>query len=496
MKEAGTYLYSHIWKSFIRNERWRRNLITRLLYALVGLNFIFIFLTLGLDVSSTIAGEGREASGKFHEWIVWYLLADYLVRCIIQPVPSLDVVPYLRFRIRRSKLAGNIIIRSLFSLFNFLPLFLILPFVIKVTAPFEGIQAALLFLGGSFLLVIMNNILALMTGMLTRINPLNWLIPIGIATAFFIFDRMGGSVGDISRSLGMALTEGRPLAYFIPAVLITAAVILINRLLHQYLRVDRGSSVSSYRTHRNAFTGRLARFGDTGRYMSLEMAMILRNKRPRNAMFFVLFFIVYAFIFFLAYDEQERYINMLFTTMFLGLGAMSYGQLLFSWESTYFDGVMAGKNDFLNYVRAKYYLQAILTLITFIPIAVLSYISGRISVLLTTALMIYLLGPNSCLTMLLATLNDGKVDLEASTFMNYQGVKGSQFIMTFFFVIIPIAICELTSLVAGETGGIIVLATLGILFVIFHKWWLKNIIVATFMKRKYKLLEGYRKLSA
>ena len=68
--------------------------------------------------------------------------------------------------------------------------------------------------------------------------------------------------------------------------------------------------------------------------------------------------------------------------------------------------------------------------------------------------------------------------------------------MTFFFVIIPIAICELTSLVAGETGGIIVLATLGILFVIFHKWWLKNIIVATFMKRKYKLLEGYRKLSA
>lgn len=215
------YLYSHIWKSFIRNERWRRNLITKILYAFVGFNFIFIFLTLGLDFSLTIAEEGREAAGKFHTWIIWYLLADYIVRCIIQPVPSLDVVPYLRFRIRRSKLAGNIIIRSLFSLFNFLPLFLILPFVIKVTAPFEGIQAALLFLGGSFLLVIMNNILALMTGMLTRINPLNWLIPIGIATAFFIFDRMGGSVGDISRSLGMALTEGRPLAYFIPAVLIT-----------------------------------------------------------------------------------------------------------------------------------------------------------------------------------------------------------------------------------------------------------------------------------
>jgi len=490
------YLYSHIWKSFIRNERWRRNLITKILYAFVGFNFIFIFLTLGLDFSLTIAEEGREAAGKFHTWIIWYLLADYIVRCIIQPVPSLDVVPYLRFRIRRRKLANNIIARSFLNLFNFLPLFLVVPFALSVTGPFEGIPAAILFLCGCFLLIILNNTLALVTGMLTRINPLNWLIPTGIAAALFLFDRVAVPVGDLSRSLGMALTEGRLLAFIIPLGLITASVSAINRLLHQYLRVDIGSSELSYRTSRNAFSGRLARFGDTGRYMSLELAMIVRNKRPRNAMFFVMFFIVYAVIFYLFYDEQGKYINMLFTTMFLGLGAMSYGQLLFSWESTYFDGLMARKNNFLNYVRAKYYLQVILTLLTYIPVAGLAFFSGRISFLLTTALMLYLLGPNSLLTMLLATLNDGKIDLDASSFMNYQGIKGSQFIMTFLFVIIPIAIYELTALVAGETGGIIVLAAMGILFVFFHNWWLKNIVVAAFMKRKYKTLEGYRKLSA
>jgi len=462
----------------------------------MGFYFVVLFLTLGLNISSSLAGEGSAEAGKFHEWIVWYLLADYFLRCVIQPVPSLDVVPYLRFRIRRRKLAGNVIVRTLFNLFNLLPLFLILPFVFKVSGPFQGTQASVLFLGGCILLIIMNNMLALVTGILTRINPLNWFIPIGIAAAFFLSDRMAVTVGEMSRSLGLALTAGSPFAFLVPVGLITLSVFAINRLLHHYLRVDRGSSGPSYRTHRNLFSGRFSRFGNIGRYMSLEWAMIVRNRRPRNTILFVLFFIIYAVMFFLFYDEQGRFINMLFTTMFLGIGAMSYGQLLFSWESTYFDGVLARKNDFLNYVRAKYYLQVTLILATYIPTAVLAAISGKTSVLLVTAIMLFLLGPNSLLTMLLATLNDGRVDLDAGTFMNYQGIKGSQFIMTFLFVIIPIAIYELTARVAGETGGIIVLSALGILFVFFNNWWLKNIVVATFMKRKYKTMEGFRKLSA
>ena len=28
-------LYSHLWKSFIRNERWRRNLLTKILFGIL-----------------------------------------------------------------------------------------------------------------------------------------------------------------------------------------------------------------------------------------------------------------------------------------------------------------------------------------------------------------------------------------------------------------------------------------------------------------------------
>ncbi len=491
------YLYSHIWKSFIRNERWKRNLFTKILYLIMGFYFIILFVSIGFGFTSTIAENGRDAAGMFHEWIIWYLLGDYLIRCLIQPFPALEVIPYLRLRIRRRKLAVSLIVRTLFGLFNILPLFLILPFVVRVTGPIEGTLAAILFSAGCILLIILNNMLALVTGMLIRINPVNWLIPAGMAGLMALLFSIGVPFNDLSRTLGLALTGGRLIAFIIPFGLTALSVHVIYRLLHQFLRVDRKYAHTSFKPSGRAFSGRFSRLGDTGRYMSLETAMLTRNKRSRNTMMMVPFFLIYAIAYFLFYDEQTgRFTDMLFTTMFIGLGAMSYGQLIFSWESTYFDGVMARKHNFLNYLKAKYYLQALITLALYIPVAALVMVSGRMSIFLVTALMLFLAGPNTCLAMVLATFNDGKVDLDAGTFMNYQGVRGSQFVMTLLFVIIPMAIFRLSALVAGETGGTIVIASIGMIFIVTHEWWLKQFVYGSFMKRRYRLLEGYRKLDA
>jgi hypothetical protein len=463
----------------------------------MGFYFVMLFLTLGFNFSSSIAEEGREAAGRFYEWIIWYLLGDYLIRCILQPFPSLEIIPYLRFRIRRKKLANSVIARTLFNLFNILPLFIILPFAARVTLPHEGIVAASLFTGGCILLIILNNMLALVTGMLIRIKPVNWLIPAGIAVSAALLYRMEVPVSDFSRTLGFSLTEGRLIAFIIPLGLIALVVSLMYRLLHQFLRVDHGNARPAFKHAGKAFSGRFARLGDTGRYMSLETAMLARNRRSRNTMLMVPFFILYAIVYYLFHDEETgRFTDMIFTTMFMGLGAMSYGQLLFSWESTYFDGIMARKQNFLNYLKAKYYLQVLITLLLYFPVAALVMISGRMSIFLVTALMLFLAGPNTCLAMVLATYNDGKVDLNAGTFMNYQGIKGSQFIMTFLFVMIPMAIFKLTGLVVGETGSTIVIASLGIIFILSHEWWLRRLVAGSFSKRRYRLMEGYRKLDA
>ncbi len=491
------YLFSHIRKSFIRNERWRRNLLARILFVLLGFYFITLFLILGFSISSALASEGGEAAGKFMMWILYYLAADYIMRCFLQQLPSLEVIPYLRFRIRRKKLVTHLLVRSSLSLFNILPFFIIIPFAVAVLGPSKGFAAALLFIAGCILLIILNNLVGLLTGLLTRINSVYWAIPLGFAAVIALAKGLEGSLYEPSRALGYALADGRPLPFLVTAVLITAVIWLIHRLLHRHLRVDLAGTRHRLRAPGASFAGRFSRLGDTGRYMSLEISMIFRNKRSRNTMLLVPFFMVYAVFYFLINDEtQGRFFTILITTMLLGLGSMSYGQLLFSWESSYFDGLMARKNDFVAYVRAKYYLQVLLTLINFIPLAFVIAFSGRVNMVLLTALMLYTIGPNSFITMLLATLNDARIDLDAGTFMNYQGMKGTQFIMTFLFVLIPTGIYQLVCLVSDESTAIIILASLGLIFIASSKWWLKKIIAETFMRRKYKSLEGYRKLSA
>lgn len=490
-------LYSHIWKSFIRNERWRRSLFARILFILLGLYFIILFLVLGVNLSTVLAREGGEAAGKFYMWILYYLAADYLIRCFLQQVPSLGVIPYLRFRIRRKKLVNHLLVRSSYSIFNILPLFILIPFSVLVLGPSKGAATALNFLTGCLLLIMLNNLLGLLTGLLTRINSVYWIIPVGVASVVALATGLEGSINEPSRALGYALAEGRPVPFLVVVGMIVAAIRTIHWLLHRYLRVDLAGTRYRMRSKGASFSGRFSRLGDTGRYMSLELSMLLRNKRSRNTMLMVPFFLLYAVIYFLVMDETAgEFFTILITTMFLGLGAMSYGQLIFSWESAFFDGIIARKNDFIAYVRAKYYLQVLITLIAFVPLAVVVSISGRMSLFLLAALMLFNLGPNSLLNMLLATLNDARIDLDAGTFMNYQGMKGSQFVMTFLFVLIPVGIYVLIKLVANENTAVIILASLGIIFIAFSNWWLKKFIAGTFMHRKYKSLEGYRKLSA
>jgi len=490
------YFYSHIWKSFIRNERWRRNIFTRIMYVFISIYFILTFFILGNQISASLAKSSGDAVASFNAYMIWYLVADLLIRCILQPIPSLDVIPYFRFRIRRNKIINHLLVRSAFNLFNILPLFLIMPFALKVLIPLDGTTAGLLYITGCLLLLIFNNYFALLVGYLAKANYLYYLIPLGIAGAMGLIHKSGIQLESISSELGRVLSEGNPYIFAGVAGMITAVIWLTRIALQRNLYIDRTNSKRENRSAGSFFSGVFSGLGDTGRYMSLEIAMISRNKRPRNTMLMVPFFLAYFIFMFLSKEEfNDQLITIVITTMLIGLGSVSYGQLIFSWESTYFDGIMARRKDFTSYLRAKVYLQAILSVIIFIPMAIVIAISGKLNMFLLVSLFLFHLGANSFLVMLLALLNDGRLNLNDRTFMNYQGVKGSQFLLTMLFISLPIGIFKLLQSLVSETAGIITIALIGLLFILSHEWWLKNIISTRFKTRKYKSLEGFRKLS-
>ncbi len=505
MRTDGFYLWSHSWKSFIRNERWRRSLAARILYLLVGIYFVALFAALGYAIASALAQEGAGATGKFLKWIIIYMLTDYLARTLLQQVPSMEVIPYMRFRIRRRRLVSNMIVRSFRSLFNFLPLLMLIPFLIRVAVPSEGIMPALLLLAGCLLLIFMNNLLALLTIMLTRLSPLFWLIPAAVAGS--LAWEVAGAVelaegitiraGELSLTMGQSMMRGDPVFFLVVITVITLAFILISHLFHRFLRLDRRTGRFAPLTARQHRTRDFAHQGSIRSYMSLETAMLLRNRRPRNMLLQVPIFMSFFIIIFYFHETHENiFYDLMVPTMLIGLGVNYYGQLIFSWESSYFDGLTARRLNLLNYLKAKYYLQLIMIVLSYIPVAIVTLITGKSGILLVTAIALSVAGPVCLVILWLATLNDGRVDLEAGTFMNWEGVRGSQFITAFLLILIPTGIFALTRKYAGDNAGMAVLAGTGLLFILLHNWWLEHLVAARFMKRRYKLLERYRKLSA
>lgn len=192
---------------------------------------------------------------------------------------------------------------------------------------------------------------------------------------------------------------------------------------------------------------------------------------------------------------QGPFFMFLIVTMLTGFGAVSYGQFMFSWESTYFDSIMARKNNFANYIKAKYYLMAGMTLIMFIPILTTFLITKQVDIYLLFSILLFSLGVTPFVVMFMGTFNDGRVDLNSGTFMNYQGVKGSQFLLSFLFVMLPFGIYSLFNFMFNDNTGKISIALPGLILIILHNWWIEKLIIRRFYTRKYKNMEGFRKLS-
>jgi len=489
--------YTNLWKSFIRNERWRRNLLTKILFGILILYFILVFLFLGLNIDKILGESGGNAVDKFNSILLWYLPIDLFLRCLLQPLPTIEILPYLRLRIRRSKMINYLLVRSVVNIFNFIPLFVIIPFSSKILLSQYGISAALIYLSGFSLLLIFNNFLALLIGFLTQKNSICLFIPLSILAFTVLLNKWGFSIGNLSVVFGRDVLQGK-LSLF--GALLAAIIIIIyvtNRFLSRNLYIDELKSNKELKTSFISLgINKIRGLGEIGRYFSLEITLLTRNKRPRQMLIMVPFFIAY-FLLIISNDKnlQNHFPFLVIVTMLTGMGASMYGQFMFSWESSYFDSIMARKNNFINYVKAKFYLLSGLSIIVFVPLLIFFSLTKRIDIYLLCSIFFFIIGVNSFIIMFFGTFNDGRIDLSKGRLFNYQGVKGSQFILTFLFMLLPLGIYSLFNYLFNVIAGEIAIALPGLVFIIFHDWWIKRIIVPKFRNRKYKNLEGYRKLS-
>jgi hypothetical protein len=233
----------------------------------------------------------------------------------------------------------------------------------------------------------------------------------------------------------------------------------------------------------------LNRFGLIGDLVANELKLIIRNKRPRSALIMSVVFIFYGLIFYTNKGMPE-YMKV-FAAMFMtGVFIMNYGQFMYGWQATHFDGLMVSKVKFEDFIKAKYLLFTGVSTIIFVLTIPYVYFGWRI-LLIQFCLYLWNIGVNATLVLFFANRNKKRIDLSKGAAFNWEGVGASQLLMSFPLMLAPYIFYLPIKLLGYPNLAIGILAVIGLIFVLMRGYWIK-VLTADFYKRKFKIAEGFR----
>jgi len=254
---------------------------------------------------------------------------------------------------------------------------------------------------------------------------------------------------------------------------------------------DAGSSEESI-SNINIGSGLFARFGKAGKMMEMELKLILRNKRSKNMLYIIPLMGIYPLIIHGPNNNMDSMGWMMFVAIFCTGGyALTYGQLLLSWNSGHFDLLLTKMTSIKEIFQAKYYLQCILITAQTLPMILWGFYKTEYFYLMP-AMMFYNLGVVLFIYMVLASYNSKKVDSNKGAAMNYEG-----FSMALFLVIIPIMAFPMIFYYGAAALdqpflGILLTGIMGLIGFVFHDK-LIDFAVSLFKKNRHKIGTAFRK---
>lgn len=224
-----------------------------------------------------------------------------------------------------------------------------------------------------------------------------------------------------------------------------------------------------------------------------EVLLILRNKRPRGVIlsyFLVPIYLAYAMRDSLVGDNAISAV-IFFLLFFTVSGlAIQYGYLGLSWESRHFDILMI-RSNIRQMVLAKIKLLTAFNLIA-TGVALILAIIDLSFVPKVLAITLFQLSIGTYLILYLMSYNNKGIDVNKSSFFNYQGVSAVQMFGPLIIIAIPTILYFILELLIGELPSYMLIGGMGMVGIIFKEKLIKNIEVKWASKR-YQLIHNYRK---
>ena len=476
-----------------RSSVWNKNLAINIVFSLFMLYMVACFLMVGLFLDRILieALSGSDPVELFNRVLIYYFGLELLVRFFMQNTPAMSITPFLHLPVRRSFLMHFLLARSIVNPFNYISFLIFIPFAFRAVSAIYSGAAACWWLFSLFLLVLFVIFINMYIKRQMVVKP---VVSLGCGLAYVALIALEYfkifSLSELSSSLFGAILK-QPLWTLVPAALLACVYALNYRflMLHSYPEEINRTVKKKQAAMQNLDF--LSRFGQIGELIGLELKLILRHKRTKSVLIITPVFMLYGLLFYTSPHYKDSMMWLIFTAIFVtGMTMLSYGNYIVAWESKYFDGILTRAGSLSDYFRAKYYLLVSFCLVSYVlttPYALL----GLRFLWIQTACFLFNTGVNSYIMLWFAQYSRKRMELAQGTAFNWQGTGATQFIVMLPALLLPMFIAAIFNWIGLGDWGLSVLAILGVMGILCHKWMIQ-IICQRFMQTKYAQAEGFR----
>ena len=481
------------WTELIRSAHFKKSIASTavLVFIALYLSASFLFLAFNIDKMMEESHPGVNVLQAFNSIVLICLCVDLIIRLIMQNLPTISFKQFIILPVKRERIIRFLLFRSVLHFFNILPLVFLVPFTFDVVRHEVPWLSVITWLAGLFIFVLSNHFLAVYLKWRFHDSQIGFYIVIALIAGLFAIDYF--EIINLNELFGVFLDNMliHPGLIFLLPVFPAVFYFLNKAFLKNHLYLD------SFEKRKGDIQVRdfsfMNQLGEYGKFISLEMKMIWRNKRPKNVFLMSVFFLLYGFLIYKDFrtERAPEFILLLGGIFMTGIFTMSYGQFFPAWHSRYFSYLMAQNIKMKEFLQSVYLLLTTITCLYFLISLGYAFITPRV-ILFHFIVTIYNIGVNIYFILFMGLYSSKPIDLDRSAFFNYQGMGAQQFLIVFPMLFAPIALYGLLKWGLGTIAALTIIGLLGLTGILLQPLFI-NKFAAAYLKKKHKLIANYKK---
>jgi hypothetical protein len=490
------WLFQHNWKSIKRSPDFHRKVVVNIIFGFFAFIIMLEFLMLGFFLDRLIKEDlmpGSDPLTVVNSFLLYYFGMDLILRLIFQTLCSSVGKQYLLLRLDRKQIVKYILFKTPGTFINIFPLFILIPFFFNGVLSSHNFIPSLAWFVGFLSILLFNTYLVNYSKMRFYKNPMITSAVVGVLVAIVLLEKLKVLSFSLASKIVFSSVLICPVFVLIPIAALGIIYRLNFNFLINHLYVEDFSAVKKSKSFKENFKF-LTGFGDVGTFISLDLKLMLRNKRARISLWMPFLFVFYGLFFYPSghYGAEKGFPDFLLMfvgTFITGFFILSYGMMTFCYESRHFGLILTNKIDMFTYLKSRYYFMLMMSIPAYLLSIFYIYYGSRIFVV-NSIMFLFNIGFTAFFFLFLATFNKLKFDLSAG-YMSLQGKGTNQFFAVFVLAVVVLIIFIPFRLIFNRDVAIIAMGLIGILGFIFHNQILK-LLLKQFYRRRYIMSEGFR----